>query len=204
MYYDLCQSKVALREKKQKLLLQHITSRGSRLTPLKSRRPLVAALLSPPPPISPRFSGFFWAREWCRGRDAGRTVPAGCFSTLIRPLTGLHRPVPLLVTPTCWALCHLSSLLHMNSMQFYGVHLLPLLLFSCLSTKHWHRIRLQRMVNVLLLWRPSDSNKDTLKHGSWWQTKVLLLIFSQIEYTECRAEPFALCGEGDSSSCWLY
>lgn len=92
----------------------------------------------------PRFSGFSWAREWCwvvmlEGQPLlDVSVPS---SGLSQGSTGqfLH-----LLPPTYWALCPLSGLLHMNSMQFYVVHLLPLLLFSCLST-NWDRIRLQGM-----------------------------------------------------------
>lgn len=55
MFYDLCQSTVALR-KQHKLLLQHITSRGSRLAPFKPRWPLASfstlgGRIPPPPPI---------------------------------------------------------------------------------------------------------------------------------------------------------
>lgn len=73
MFYDLCQSTVALR-KQHKLLLQHITSRGSRLAPFKPRWPLASfstlgGRIPPPPPHL--FPGFFRAREWYGVRMLG-------------------------------------------------------------------------------------------------------------------------------------
>ena len=84
---------VALR-KQYKLLMQHLTSQGSQVAPLKLRGPLALSstlggpTLSPPLPSPP---SVLWLLPGCwvtRGQDAGRTDPSGCNGTLFRPVTG--------------------------------------------------------------------------------------------------------------------
>lgn len=99
------------------------------------------------------------------GGDAVRTDPAGCYRTLFRPFTGLRRPLPPLVAPTNRGLCALwPCFLHKNSMQFYGVHQLPLplsvILLSC-SQLQGHNETFQGVGNIWLMWRPGDGNVHT-------------------------------------------
>lgn len=86
------------KKKKHKRLLQHITSRGSRLLdlrlPLASSSTLKRA--NPLPPTSP-LSSLASSRPGSDvGLDAGRTVPAGCVRTRIRRLPQLHGLLPSL------------------------------------------------------------------------------------------------------------
>lgn len=57
---------------------------------------------------------------------------------------------------------------------------------SPLSADRGDRIRLWGVVNVLIMWRPGDGSMHTLKHGSWRQTKMslLLIFFPRMEHTE--------------------
>lgn len=99
-FLNVCQGTMALRKKKQKhkRLLQHITSRGSRLLdlrlPLASSSTLKRA--NPLPPTSP-LSSLASSRPGSDvGLDAGRTVPAGCDRNRIRRLPQLHGLLPSL------------------------------------------------------------------------------------------------------------
>lgn len=212
IYYDSCQSTVALR-KQHKLLMQHITSQGSRLAPLKLRRPLASSSAQGGRILYPHVSlctlassspGVMW------GVDAGRTVPARCLpgpSTPHWSLTGLRRFLPPLDAPTNSALCALGSrLLYKNNMQFYGAHRLPRSSsFSSLAAEQRVRDKTLQGVLDVLMRRPSDGIVHTLKHGSWWRTKMLqLLISPQMERTERRASLLLYGVKGGRRSCCLY
>lgn len=212
IYYDLCQTYGG--SEITSFLMQHITSRGSRLTPpqaqlpggsvlLRSGRTYPPSHLSFPPPLCTLASsgpGVMW------GADIGRSVPVGCFqgpSSPLWSLTGICCCLPQFFAPTkqaLWALGpppspkqdqHAVFDAHRLPCSLSPFFFFPPLLFQlCCSQTQGPDKTLQGMVNVLIMRRPSDSSSvQTLKHGSWQQTKMLLLLICpQMKHFEHRAE----------------
>lgn len=189
-------SKYGGSEKKQhKLLLQHITSRGSRLAP---RHPLASSSVQwgwnlcptspslPPPsvPESPAKLG-----------DTGRTVLAGFYRTLDTPwgCTSLFCPNKLS------SLCPLDPPVSRTrtACSFYGVHRLV-----CLSpANHRDRIRLFRGGYCL-------NNGLVMAACTHWSMalcgKRRCWLFPKWSIQNAERNLFALWSWGDGSRCYLY
>lgn len=175
-------------EKQHKLLLQHITSRGSRLA---TRRPPPFREDESSPPLLPRHSGLLqpWS-EW--GWGYWEDSPCWMLQDPCR-LTGPSQGCAALFTHLLPRRIELSVpfdpvLLHKNSMQFYVLWCapapLPLLLFqlSCSQPRAQDKT-LRGVVNVLIMWSPVTAacthwsmalaNKDVVvvdfsSNGAYW------------------------------------
>lgn len=130
-------------EKKHKLLLQHITSRGSRLA--TQRRPPLREDKSSSP-LLPRLSGLL--QPWS---DVGLAILGGQSLLDVTGPSSPHRVAPPSSTTCCSnkssSLCPFtpsSCTRTACSFMFNGVHRLPCLsfFFSFLAANHGHRIRL--------------------------------------------------------------
>lgn len=156
----------------------------------------------PSPRLLPRPSGHFqpWSDVGWGILGGQYNVPAGCYVATAGPSQGRATLFDHLSPQQIKLSVPFDPrLLHKNSMQFYGALWLPcpaifflLLQLSCSQPQGQNKTS-QGVVNVLIMQRPGDGSMHTLKHGSLWQTMMLLLlIFPQMEHIKRRAEPFAL------------
>lgn len=182
-------------ENNTSFLLQHITSRGTRPAPLEQRGAHRHRYLlredEPSARLLPRPSGRF--QPWS---DVGWGYWEDSIMSLLddAPLLFDH------LLPQQIELCAFDPVSCTRTACSFMVHsgplpqpffLLLLLQLSC-SQPQGHSKTSRGVVNVLIMQRPGDGSMHTLKHGSLWQTKMLLLIFPQMEHIKRRAEPFAL------------
>lgn len=153
IYYDSCQSMVALR-KQHKLLMQHLTSRGSRLALLKLRRPLASSSARGGRILDPTSPSALWppsALEWCGVWTLGgqslldvlqdprhQTGPSQGYAAVFQHLLPLQTELSVPLDPVSCT---------RTTCSFLVAHRLPCSscfssFFSSLAAKHRARIRL--------------------------------------------------------------